>query len=386
MHYAFEVEDRLYTRLKFAGKEFPFLRVNSVNFIHMSASAKIGVPMFHLSVNDPNGYFEREKILGDGIPVEISVAPRPDSPIVHTYEFRINSVNKQHTNPNTTYEIDGYLNKPKYWHNTTRQWTEGLASDVLSGICDECDLEYDGESTADYQVWWPGNRRYFEWAWYVARRAYLSDSASLELGLDFDGKLKLKDITRLDVADYQMSFMEPRPGFILATDIQPTTRSGSPNHLSGYQDARVYQKLMNNAAEFNVYDNVLEVAPTKGERSFTRNKVIQGETTAARTQFGPLDFGNTHPKYERAIYQNARMDALFGLTVAVVTPEATNVKLFDNVEIVINYPEDPYKPRYSRHLSGIYKVVSKAIYINGMNYYERFVMSRRAYGEETAEN
>jgi len=386
MAHAFEIEDRLFIKLKFAGKEFPFLRVNSINFIHMSASSKTGIPMFHLSLNDPTGYFEKEKILGDGIPVEISVAPKPDSPIVHTHEFRINSVNKKHTAPNTVYDIDGYLNKPKYWHNTTNMWTEGLASDVLSDICDACDLEYDGVDTADFQVWWPGNRRYFNWAWHVARRAYMSEEACLQLGLDFDGKLKLKDVTKLDTVNYKMTFMEPRPGFILATDLHPVTSSGSPNHLSGYQDARVYQLLMKNVAEFNVYDNAIKINPTKGERSFVRNKVLQGETTFARTQFGPLDFGAVHPMYERAIYQNARLDSLFGLTVAAVTPEATTVELFDNIEVTINYPEDPLQPRYSRHLSGIYKVVSKTIYLNGVNYYERFTMSRRAYGEETAEN
>lgn len=386
MKYAIEVENRLYTKLKFAGKEFPLLRVNSVNFIHMSASSKVGVPMFHLSVNDPTGYFEKEKILGDGIPVEITVAPKPDSPIVHKYEFRLNKLTKKHTEPNTVYEMDGYLNKHKYWHTTTREYTEGLASDVLRKIAGACDLKYDGEDTADFQIWWAGNRRYFDWAWNVARRAYLSEEACLQLGLDFDGSLRLKDVTKLDTVNHKMTFMEPRPGFILATDLQPITDSGTNNHVSGYQDARVYQNLMRNAAEFNVFDNAIKVNATKGERSFTRNKVLQGETDSARTQFGPLSFDAMHPMYQRAIYQNARLDSLFGLTVAVVTPEATRIKLFDNIEVTINYPEDPLQPRYSRHLSGIYKVVSKAIYVNGNNYYERFTMSRRAYGEATSEN
>lgn len=383
---AFEVEDRLYIRLKFAGEEFPFMRVNSVNFLHMSASSKIGIPMFHMSLNDPDGYLEKEKLLGDGIPIEISVAPSPTSKIVHTHTFRMNTPRKKHSTPNTVYELDGYLDKPKYWHNSTSEYTEGLASDVLSKIADSCDLEYDGESTNDFQVWWPGNRRNFQWAWHVAQRAYISETACLQLALDFDGKLLLKDVNKLDTVDHRMTYMEPRKDHILATDVEPDANSGTQNHIGGYKVGRVYQKLMKNAEEFNVYDDAMEVEPTTGEKSFLRNKVLTEGTEKATVFFAPLDFGAVNPMYERAKYQNSRMDGLFSLNLVVVTPEATEVKLFQNIEIFLNYPEDPASPRYSRHMSGIYKVVSKTIYVHGSNYYERFTLSRRAYGEETAEN
>ena len=382
---SFEVKGRLFLQIKFAGVEFPFQRVNSVNFLHMSASGKINLPMVHLSLNDPTGFMEKEQLVGDGIPMEVTVSPSPDiQPKV--YNFRVNTPKKTHSSPNTVYEFDGYLDVPKYWHDSTRDYTEGLASDVLKSIAGRCGLEFDGESSNDFQVWWPGNRRFFQWACHVAGRSYVADDACMQLGIDFDKKMYFKNVNELSGANHKMSFMEPRQGFILATDVDPLSNAGSNNHVGGYSGVRVYQNMMENVAEFNVPDDALTVSPTSGERSFLRNKVVKGEVEKGSVMFGPLNFGNSHPMYQRALYQNQRFENLFNFGLRVHTPELTKVKLFDNIDITLNYPENNKGPRFSRHLSGIYKVVTKNVYVNGSNYYELFTMMRRAYGDSAKEN
>jgi len=380
----FEVTGRLYVKIVLAGVEFPFVRANSLEFLHSSASSKVHLPMIHLALTDPYGFFEKEGLMGDGIPMEISVSPSPEVE-PHILNFRLNTPKKTHSSPNTRYELDGYLDVPKYWHDSTKEHVEGIASDVLQKIADDCGMEYEGESTNDFQVWWPGNRRYFEWAQFVSQRAFSSDESCLQLAVDFDKSMKLKDVNDLSTVDHYMTFMEPRDGHVLLTDVSPFSSSGSNNHLSGYGSSTVYQKLMENTSDFNVFDKELSVNPTSGERSFLRNTVIQGEVASGPVRFNPLDFGNTHDKYHRATYQNRRFEELFNLGLRVVTPEKTNIKLFENAELTINYPEGNMH-RFSRHLSGVYKVVTKTLFVNGSNYYEAFTLVRRAYGDSTSEN
>lgn len=382
---SFEVKGRLFLQIKFAGIEFPFQRVNSVNFLHMSASNKLHLPMVHFSLNDPTGFMEKEQLVGDGIPIEIAVSPSPDIE-PKRYSFRLNTPKKSHSTPNTVYVMDGYLDVPKYWHDTTRDYIEGLASDVLEDVADRSGLEFDGESSNDFQIWWPGNRRNFDWAAFVAMRAYLDDKACMQMAVDFDKKMLFKNVNELDKSDHKVSFMEPRQDFILATDVEPFSSAGSNNHLGGYKGVRVYQNLMKNMAEFNVPDDALDISATSGERSFLRNKTVEGEIDRGAVTFGPLNFGNEHPKYQRAIYQNQRFETLFNLGLRIVTPDKTEVALFENLDITLNYPESNKGPRYSRHMSGIYKVVTKNIYVNGSNYYEAFTAVRRAYGDATKEN
>lgn len=382
-----EIEGRLYLKLTFAGVEFPFQRVNSVNFLHTAVSARIGVPTFHLSLNDPTGFFEKEGLIGDGIPLEVVVGPAPDAPIMHTFQFRLNNPTKKHSTPNTVYDIDGYLDVPAYWHASAKDPIEGTSSDVLQSIADSCGLTLDdGVQSDDFQVWWPGNRRYFQWAWDVCQHSYAADNACLQMGLETDKTLFRRDVNLLDEVDHQLSFMEPREGFILATDVQPFTRAGSSNHISGYRRAHVYQNLMKNDAELNVLDEEVEVEASGGEVSFLMNKNVRDQVSKAAVHFRPLDFGATHEKYERASYQNGRYASIFGTGIRVVTPEATEVKLFQNIELPINYPEDPAQPRYSEHLSGIHKIETHGVYVNGSNYYEHMTAIRRAYGSDTKEN
>lgn len=343
--------------------------------------------MVHLSLNDPTGFFEKEKLLGDGVPLEVVVAPAPDSPIIHTLNFRINNAAKRHSTPNTVYDIDGYLDVPVFWHASAIEPVDGMSSDALATIADACGLELDDDVfTDDYQIWWPGNRRYFQWAWDVCTHSYASDTACLQIGLETDKRLIRRDVNQLESVDHKMSFMEPREGFILATDVQPFTRAGASNHVSGYKRGHVYQDLMNNVAQLNVLDEKVEVQATGGEVSFLLNKKIRQQVSRASVRFRPLQFGTTHLKYERAAYQNGRYASIFGTGVRIITPEATEVKLFENIEMPINYPEDPTKPRYSEHVSGIHKIETRGIYVNGFGYYEHFTAIRRAYGSETEEN
>lgn len=376
---AFEIENRVSIRLFFGSTEVLFSKINSLNFLHMGSSSKLGVPMIHLSFSDPTELVSTQKLLGEGSSIRVILASGVGFKTVKNYLFRLNKHRKLAAAPSTTYELDGYLDVPGYWIQTALKPRKGTSSQVLRDIAEDCGLDFDGETTSDSQVWLPGNLKYYAWARNIAERGYKSETSAMKLCLELDGTLLYKDVCDLKEAKHKVSLMSKTPGHIMASDFRPDTSAGFNNVRHSYKSAVVYQNLMKNQDDFNKYDEEVTVEQHSDEVTFLRNNDISNQVTRGSVRFQPLDFGNVHDNYHRAKYQGARLNGLFSLAGSLVTGEVTSVSVFDNLQLNLSASSGT---EHEKPYSGIYKTVGRVVYVNGSNYYEKFDLLRRAYSTE----
>ena len=94
---ALEVEGRISLKIYFNGKELPigYGTGLAINFVHMSSSTRIAVPMIHISLSDSVDYLVTNKLLFDNCLITIVIGDQSNHST--TYEFRLNSF----TNPNS---------------------------------------------------------------------------------------------------------------------------------------------------------------------------------------------------------------------------------------------------------------------------------------------
>jgi hypothetical protein len=380
----YEIKDRLSLKLFFAGVEFPFERANSLNFIHLSASSRIGIPMMHISLDDVVDFFADASLLGDGIPIEIVLAG-PGGESSQTYNFRLNTYRKKSASPGTQYEIDGYLNVPAYWHQSALNPIKGTATEALKTIASRCGLTFSGENTNDSMTWFPSNKKYHAWAREICSRSFKAATSMMNLGLDFDSTLHFVDVTDLGATKHQAAMAEVKQGYIFVTDFQPDTSSGTNNARFNYSSARVYQNSMEDLEKLWVYDDKIDVQPYSGEISFLHNTVLKESVTRGNVAFSPISFGNTHAYYERAKYQNPRHNALFSQSCSIVTPDVTKIKLFDTVFLSFD-ATNTSSALQRKAFSGLFRAVSRTVYVHANNYYEKIDLVRRAFPVKLSEN
>ena len=377
---SYEIEDRVSIRLFFEDTEVLFSQINSLNFLHMSCSSKIGIPMIHLSLSDPTELISTRKLLGEGSRVQVILSSGFGFKESNTYLFRVNKHRKLAASPSTTYELDGYLDSPGYWIQTALKPRKGTSNDVLASIAEDCGLNYDGENTSDEQVWLPANRRYHVWARSIAEHGYKSETSAMKLGLELDGKLIYRDICDLAEAKHRVTLSSKVKDHIHATDFRPTTSAGFNNVRHAYKSASVYQPLMKMPDEgISYFDEEVTVDQYSDEVTFLRNPHLAEQLTRGPVNFRPLDFGNVHENYHRSTYQSARLNSLFSLGGSLITGEVTAVRLFDNVNVILSASSGT---EHEKPFSGIYKTLSRSVYVNAGNYYEKLELLRRAYSTE----
>jgi hypothetical protein len=348
-------------------------KANELDFFHMVASTRISVPMLHMALQDNIDSLASSTNLADGSRIQIVLSARGGKST--TYEFRLNSFKRQPAGGGYRYEIDAYLDAPTYWHTSRTDPFKGTSYEAMAHIASRCNLNFSGSSTSDSQVWMPRNMRYHEWARSIADYGFRSDSGFMKLGLNLDKTLVYKDVIDETPSIKNMVFAEYTPNGIMISDAVPAASSGTLNHYSGYQDSLIEQDVMN-ASVFKENKNVT-VSKGIGQKSLLVNSKIKQAVDQSRILFNPIDPGNTHANYERAGYQNERMNALFSSRIEVVTPQATDLRLLDAVTLVFDKGSE-----YLQAFSGKYVIASRAVRLEGNEYFEKFELLRRSVNTE----
>jgi hypothetical protein len=374
---SYEIRDKLSLKLLFNDEEFIFRRANSLNFLHMCASTKVAVPMLHLSLQDNLDSLSTFSNLGDGAKIQVVLAngQGPSS----TYIFRLNSSHRQPLEGGYMYDIDAYLDVPTFWNASPTEPLRGTSYKTIETIAKNCGLGFSGDQTADSQIWLPRNMQYHAWAKEICNHGYRSDFSCMQLGLDLDKTLNYKDLSESRKRTKLFNFGEYRSGSVLVTDIQPMVASGSMNHLSGYADMLVEQDL--SREDINRVTNSVSINKSLGEKALLVNSRVKGVVPLSRVNFTPISAGNTHSEYERAFYQNTRINNLHSSRISLVTPDNTNVRLLDRVSLTLDETTT-----YLAAYSGDYIVGSRTIYVKGNTYFEKLELLRRSMNTEVKDS
>lgn len=360
------IQDRLSIQVMLNGKEFPFRRVNSLDYLHMVASAKLAVPMVDLQLLDSVGWLTQNNVLFDGSLIEIVVSNKNGGS--EAYAFRMNSYKEKRSGDLSTVRIDGYLNVPKYWGGSQLTPEIGTPSEALKTIAATCGMAADVDSTSNSQTWFARNQKYHTWAREIADAGYAGDQSCLMLAIDFNNSLRYKNIGSSEGTVKTLSLIQPVRDAIYVPIFTPRVAPGVSNNESGYQSYMVQQDPLN-ASLYRVHQRVEFQNDENG--SLMVNGEIRSGIDRSKVAFAPISPGNVNETFERGRYQNRRVGFLFSVGLDVVTPDTTALPLLSAVNVVA--PSD----ERTRYYSGKYRVVSRVIYVKGADYYEKLELSRK---------
>jgi hypothetical protein len=359
-----QLKDRMELSITFNGKEFPLQPVNSLDFLHMSCGTQLSIPILHFRVIDTVSWLATNNALVDGALIHILLKVKD---VQRSFYFRYFTHKEILTTTGVSYEIDAYFNNVPYWLSSTVTPVKGTSSFVLQEMAKRCNIStYLGNATADEQVWIPANKVNWNFAKFIATHGYVNDASCMQLGFDFNDALIYKNITQKLAATATFITGLFRSQTHLVSDFRLKNQSGLLNAVSGYDDKLFSPSVIENDAEHS------KVQINKLTQKAMINNEIWDKTDRSRVLFSPINVGNVHTNYERATYQNDRIANTYSYGLEIVTPDVTNVKLLDLVDFECNRPND----QGDRASSGTYLVVSRTLFIKGINYAEKLGIVR----------
>jgi hypothetical protein len=351
----------------------PGTRLVDIGYLHIGSSTRLAIPTIHLKIGDSSDFLIGNQLLYDGSPISVTIGV-PDAGVA-TYNFILNSYTPDTTGSRVV-ELDGYLDLPLYWNNTSITPIQGSSSSALGKIASACGMQFSGDSSSDSQVWYPRNRFFYDFAQDIAEHGYTDDYSCMVLGCDLTGKLIYRNLalqsSSLQTTSISVGVM--KKGFLWSPSASFKFKSGSMNHLSGYASS-----IINQSALSTSYSTLTDTVKIKGDiknRRVQINKSLKDSLyKTGRTFISPIDCGNTHPNYSVAAYQNKRLMSTYVIKGEIILNSPSSLSLLDPVNISIDSAQRPDLAKYS----GAYTVSSKVIFSDGVSYYEKIeVMSRSA--------
>lgn len=358
---AYRVQDRLEISLFFNNREYPFEKLNTLDFMHIGVGTKVGLPMLHLSLTDNTNFFNKEQDLADGALIAIIITAQGMT-AKKSYAFRLHSYREQYSGGGFRYQIDGYLDAPMFWNGRTTTPILGTSFDALKTICGQTELNLDGYQCNDTQLWRPQNYTWMDFSRKISERGWLSDTSCMQLGVELDKTMIYRDLNDLVPPSHTFITYQYTDNTIPVVDFQVKTNSGFNNKTTGYWDKTIQQSVYANGSQ--AYDKLTFTPNTKVPLF---NEKMKTAVKQGRVKFGPIDCGNVHESYEKALYQNIRYANLFSFGVELLTLFPTDVRLMDRVVFNCQLSSENTSKAYS----GVYTVSSRAIYVQGANYYEK---------------
>lgn len=369
----FEVAGRVSIAIYINDVELMFDRSNVLDFLQISSSTQLSLPMVHFVYRDAGEWLIRNGLIAEGARIKVSIAKsgQPN----RSFDFILNSYTETRQTEQLVYSIDGYLAYPKYWNESTSTQFEGTATAAIENIADICGLPSDRrtmDTTSDSQIWMPRNQRYHAWAREISSHGYTSGTGCMKMAIDTDGSLTYKDVARKRTSVHKFGLATIDPNMILVTSYEPHANSGVLNTFTGYQNLHIEQ-LPLSTDPFRNHQRLDVNNATKG--SLAMSGAVRSVVNRGRVVIGPISAGNESEHYRRGQYQNQRMSNLFSVGINVLTPFVTDVKLLDTVDFVA-----PTTQTYLETYSTSYVVSAKNIIVNGIDYLERFELLSYATG------
>ena len=251
----------------------------------------------------------------------------------------------------------------------------GRSCEVLCEIAEKCNLVYEPPKIlpVDVQTWLNVCKTRSAFVRDVVRHGWVDSNSIMSSALTSLGVLKYKDLNYL---------IQQEPDYALFTNVNPTkfkgktyrvhmaehgSKSGLTNNWVNYGSTRVEHSL----SGVKVVHDHIDVA-TKANY-LPINIEVSKTVGRSRIDYSPIDCGNTHANYEKAIYQNVKMLALFSEHQSVMLLECTDIQLYD----VIAYKQADSDPTDFTLTSDRYIVVGKTVFIKGGKIYaERLELVR----------
>lgn len=372
---ALDIKDKLYLDIQFDGRSLALDKLNLIDFLHMSCSTRLAVPMLHLRLKDVSQDSLSKKGLHSGSTITILLRTGYDTKPIEKYVFRLNSWRELRKEGAMLYELDGYLDLPIYWNSSSFKQFTGTSTQTLEAISKACQLKgFKGDACNDSQVWTFDNVTWHEAARRISERGFNSETSCMQLAVELDGTLMYHNVAQMSAAS--SSFVFPggsMDGYHPVVSYSPRSVTGSKNNQYGYRRTRIEQDLLNTKV-WLIHDKVAFHKSEQG--SLQVDNSVRNQLKQNKVDFAPIDVGNVHETYERAVYQNRRVSALFNTGLDLLVPAPTTVKIFDTVSVLFNTTTGSTSANIKQY-NGDYLVSSRVVCLQGQEVVEKLELTRR---------
>lgn len=357
---------------------------NAINTILLSEGNGMAVPAIKILLNDVTSQFNSERTFSDGNIIELTIAKSPNDAQSSPRKYRIFSTHYSNAYTGPLITIVGIINAPKYIAAAKIEAFKGNSSDVLSKVAGDSGLQYEGPQKfngkvpKDQQTWLNVCKNRAMFVLETTRRGWIDEHSCMAAIVSSYGKLiyrNLTDVINEKPDKVKFAFLyncapsteEKAKKVYTVRETADRSSSGFAAHWQNYGSKRVINKLS------GTFDKVEQLQVQTPGSYLALNSEVKSDVQKARFDYAPIDCGNTHDKFEHAVYQNIKLLALFSEKISILVDQVTDVQLFDPV---IYRQSDSNEQKQIKN-SDIYIVIGKVVQLaGGVFYNERLELAR----------
>ena len=384
-------ENAIFIKLEVDGAELP----NSASVIAditMTEGNGALAPALEIILNDFSGHLQDSRALTDGNLMVLTVGKSVNDTKNVTRQYRLFGMKQIQSAAGPQIKAVASYDAPNYLIGSTTESFQGTTSDIFRTIAGRCKLKYsgpedfNGRKMTDSQIWRNVCRSRAVFSSDASLHGHMDDTSAMCLMLTSLGILKyrnLMDIMEVPVSKIKRSFLHNIPPSesnacminYSVKEAKDRSISGLVNTWQNYGSTRVEHSLSGKRV-----DHTKIGIKTKGTY-LPINDQITKTVGRVRTEYAPLDCGNTSAGYQQAMYQNLKILGLFGESLSIFVHDITDVQLLDPV-IYRQANTDISIPVKN---SDVYIVVGKTVIITGAKHYgERIELIRMSLTKKGA--
>lgn len=299
----YQLGNRINLSLYVEGFELPIDGYMSVLKLHIGSTLGMKLPVMVVLISDAHGVLDAVPLTRDATRISVKIGAGTDDQWLYTFRL-FNHHKEPDSSGGNTWTIECYFDAPLWWAGTSMQHYSGTSNDVLSQIAATCAIPYSGEQTADGQTWSQQNRRYADFAKYVAQHGFKTDTSRMTLAYDLSNRLIYKDVNKPESPLLTVVNGKFQEGCAFVTHYQAESISGYTNRNMGYQST-MYRQSMFKTGQVDT----LAFTPNVTDPNY--NVSLKKTIQTGKPRHSLIDVGNSNDNKERAKFQNARYAQMF---------------------------------------------------------------------------
>ena len=343
----------------------------TVPYIHIINNMHQNLPILDFAYKDSSGITDTLR-LKDGTSITCSIGVAGG----HIYQglpFRmIGSPKGNPTDSSTGITIKAVLDNPAYMRKIMDTHVDGTSTALAQKIAGMAGLKFDGDNANDKMVWLPNRLPLASSLKKHSEKAWASDKSSFIVGVDDSGTLYYKDLDKLAAASATKTFSSnPSEGHYISF-WSFDAKDQLYNNTKGYGSTSIGHKEDGTVDELAKIDMRSFAGDIGG--SFMKNVI---GSRGGRVDHLPIQSGNVHDNWNKAIHQNSRIKSMFSCDLVILTDTPSQVKMFDKVKVI---PYDPATAQPRQTLVGDYIVTAFTRTIHRNQYYEKITLTTNTGG------
>lgn len=377
------IQDRIFVDILIDNKPLP-QGFNSLSSIVMVEGNGLPFPQMRGIFNDFQGTLTNTLALTEANEIIITVGKSPQDVKTVSRQYRLFGMKQLPSAFGPQLKIVATYDAPAFITANVRESYEGSTSKVLKEVAGKCALtysgpeEFNGKKLNDRQVWLNVCKNRSSFVFDIVRHGFIDAQSAVSATLTSLGELRYRnfmDCIEVPKEKIKYVFVHNIPpgnddqgrSIYWVRQAKDRSTAGLTNNWVNYGSTRSTHTLSGTP---DVEDTV-DVNTSGGFLPI--NSQVKSTVQRSRVDASHFDCGNTHPKYERALYQNIKLLALFSERMSLLVYEPTDVQLYDTViyKQADTKIEDPVKN------TDIYIVIGKSIMVKaGKSYAERIEIAR----------